>query len=143
MGERRLAHCGRSLAAINSYLDFLETRSILVITHASKLTSENCNIIQCASDIADADLMARCHTLLTDIWVDQSNRETTVSASKLVMLARYALTNQSNLYLFHGTNKHGCVLPKALLKVDKFTTCLLYTSPSPRDGLLSRMPSSA
>ena len=24
-----------------------------------------------------------------------------------------------------------------------FTTCLLYTSPSPRDGLLSRMPSSA
>ena len=25
----------------------------------------------------------------------------------------------------------------------KFTVCLLYTSPSPRDGLLSRMPSSA
>src|SRR5680860_1885418 len=26
---------------------------------------------------------------------------------------------------------------------DWFKTCLLYTSPSPRDGLLSRMPSSA
>ena len=26
---------------------------------------------------------------------------------------------------------------------DKDITCLLYTSPSPRDGLLSRMPSSA
>ena len=25
----------------------------------------------------------------------------------------------------------------------RFTSCLLYTSPSPRDGLLSRMPSSA
>ena len=25
----------------------------------------------------------------------------------------------------------------------QFTPCLLYTSPSPRDGLLSRMPSSA
>ena len=25
----------------------------------------------------------------------------------------------------------------------KYTACLLYTSPSPRDGLLSRMPSSA
>ena len=25
----------------------------------------------------------------------------------------------------------------------RFLTCLLYTSPSPRDGLLSRMPSSA
>ena len=28
-------------------------------------------------------------------------------------------------------------------KVAVVTTCLLYTSPSPRDGLLSRMPSSA
>ena len=27
--------------------------------------------------------------------------------------------------------------------VDKYKVCLLYTSPSPRDGLLSRMPSSA
>ena len=27
--------------------------------------------------------------------------------------------------------------------VDMFGNCLLYTSPSPRDGLLSRMPSSA
>ena len=26
---------------------------------------------------------------------------------------------------------------------DRKITCLLYTSPSPRDGLLSRMPSSA
>ena len=28
-------------------------------------------------------------------------------------------------------------------KKQMFRTCLLYTSPSPRDGLLSRMPSSA
>ncbi len=27
--------------------------------------------------------------------------------------------------------------------LNKYKTCLLYTSPSPRDGLLSRMPSSA
>ena len=27
--------------------------------------------------------------------------------------------------------------------LDLYTSCLLYTSPSPRDGLLSRMPSSA
>ena len=30
-----------------------------------------------------------------------------------------------------------------LLTATTLTTCLLYTSPSPRDGLLSRMPSSA
>ena len=29
------------------------------------------------------------------------------------------------------------------IHVDKTKSCLLYTSPSPRDGLLSRMPSSA
>ena len=28
-------------------------------------------------------------------------------------------------------------------EIKKPETCLLYTSPSPRDGLLSRMPSSA
>ena len=31
----------------------------------------------------------------------------------------------------------------AELGVQRVYTCLLYTSPSPRDGLLSRMPSSA
>ena len=31
----------------------------------------------------------------------------------------------------------------ARLAVDRYNRCLLYTSPSPRDGLLSRMPSSA
>ena len=34
-------------------------------------------------------------------------------------------------------------LPNALALVDVAISCLLYTSPSPRDGLLSRMPSSA
>ena len=32
---------------------------------------------------------------------------------------------------------------KMAAKVRVVRTCLLYTSPSPRDGLLSRMPSSA
>ena len=30
-----------------------------------------------------------------------------------------------------------------LLQKEEYKYCLLYTSPSPRDGLLSRMPSSA
>ena len=34
----------------------------------------------------------------------------------------------------------GTVMPFVIVLKD---TCLLYTSPSPRDGLLSRMPSSA
>ena len=33
--------------------------------------------------------------------------------------------------------------PKKTIDTAINTSCLLYTSPSPRDGLLSRMPSSA
>ena len=33
--------------------------------------------------------------------------------------------------------------PKETIDVHGLEACLLYTSPSPRDGLLSRMPSSA
>ena len=42
------------------------------------------------------------------------------------------------------------IKPKTILEIGTYTgysalcmACLLYTSPSPRDGLLSRMPSSA
>ena len=39
----------------------------------------------------------------------------------------------------------GMDIMKGLLSANDYSikTCLLYTSPSPRDGLLSRMPSSA
>ena len=37
----------------------------------------------------------------------------------------------------------GSELPMSMYHITNFNTCLLYTSPSPRDGLLSRMPSSA
>ena len=46
--------------------------------------------------------------------------------------------------LVSGTGIGGGIIQiKQTIKKDQFTTCLLYTSPSPRDGLLSRMPSSA
>ena len=38
----------------------------------------------------------------------------------------------------------GIICGQALMSlIDTCMVCLLYTSPSPRDGLLSRMPSSA
>ena len=33
--------------------------------------------------------------------------------------------------------------PQVIQSLREISSCLLYTSPSPRDGLLSRMPSSA
>ena len=47
----------------------------------------------------------------------------------------------------HNTNyEEVCIRSRKLasaLEKDGIKNCLLYTSPSPRDGLLSRMPSSA
>ena len=40
-----------------------------------------------------------------------------------------------------GAAKEGIARARARFEQDR--NCLLYTSPSPRDGLLSRMPSSA
>ena len=40
-------------------------------------------------------------------------------------------------------NKKGVFSTAKAITVNRSEGCLLYTSPSPRDGLLSRMPSSA
>ena len=47
------------------------------------------------------------------------------------------------LYGFPVSNYVNMVNLALLEKGLPFDFCLLYTSPSPRDGLLSRMPSSA
>ena len=47
---------------------------------------------------------------------------------------------------FHKRQRKVKMESKEMLEREHFEsyeTCLLYTSPSPRDGLLSRMPSSA
>ena len=68
-------------------------------------------------------------------------------------LARLALDNRAVTYFFAAILAVGGVAsffslgqledPEFTVKTAVVTTCLLYTSPSPRDGLLSRMPSSA
>ena len=47
--------------------------------------------------------------------------------------------------LFHERekSKRGLKKRQRLSAFNQYQACLLYTSPSPRDGLLSRMPSSA
>ena len=42
-----------------------------------------------------------------------------------------------------GTNFEGIKDVADPVEMARMYNCLLYTSPSPRDGLLSRMPSSA
>ena len=53
----------------------------------------------------------------------------------------YTTTEREALALVEGIKKFQPYLHDRKFVV--YTDCLLYTSPSPRDGLLSRMPSSA
>ena len=61
-----------------------------------------------------------------------------------VMVARYQAIIEDCKYKIRCYSDQEMVIPEhpdITLEIDKL--CLLYTSPSPRDGLLSRMPSSA
>ena len=58
----------------------------------------------------------------------------------------HALPGCESRELFKGVltdRARGVFQGKVIVRPDAQKTCLLYTSPSPRDGLLSRMPSSA
>ena len=82
-----------------------------------------------------------------------SNTITSVSgSSKVFTLGLVTYSNQAKINILKVPkkiiSKYGAVSVQCCLamvnnlsKISK--ACLLYTSPSPRDGLLSRMPSSA
>ena len=67
---------------------------------------------------------ASCNHTHVPIWIGKSP---TIAVSKLTS----ALKENSHSWLWLGTHSRVSVV------------CLLYTSPSPRDATLSRMPSSA
>ena len=81
------------------------------------------------------------------ILMDDEDRE---NEGDLIIAAEKVCTEDIN---FMATNARGlicltltrerCEHLKLPLMVNENNTCLLYTSPSPRDATLSRMPSSA
>ena len=77
------------------------------------------------------------------LGLDESGRKRTIGDS---------ISSMSAFFFNHGErfNRQTTILAGYKLELAKLqgknktaTTCLLYTSPSPRDGLLSPMPSSA
>ena len=69
------------------------------------------------------------------VVVDDENRE---NEGDLLMVAEFAEPEDVNFMTLYG---RGLIC--APMTQERADNCLLYTSPSPRDGLLSRMPSSA
>ena len=84
------------------------------------------------------------------------NEDGALDVDASVTLAKWLVEQGSEGLVITGTTGEGpavtdeedwelwrAVAEAVTVPVIAGTTCLLYTSPSPRDGLLSRMPSSA
>ena len=65
-----------------------------------------------------------------------------IGTKNLVINGAMIIQQKMNAYTSGGQNLTG-IKTTDRFRGDWSGTCLLYTSPSPRDGLLSRMPSSA
>ena len=74
-----------------------------------------------------------------------SESDRRIDAVQNGMIALNALSDSANKYSAVIIEDQLPLMdPSNLIKqLEHYSNCLLYTSPSPRDGLLSRMPSSA
>ena len=115
-----------------------------LVVHESELvrTKDNAHEV-------DRDLLI---SVVDDLSEEQSAKVLVAAPNTRVLWNMLSKTdvldtlNQMGYDILHITSKHGAYINREKVGRDKFfqtLTCLLYTSPSPRDGLLSRMPSSA
>ena len=74
------------------------------------------------------------------IWFNDNSQIKKVAAIG-VRVSKWIAYHGFSININNNLKKYDSIIPCGIK--DKDVTCLLYTSPSPRDGLLSRMPSSA
>ena len=67
----------------------------------------------------------------------------TLLVKRILETATYHAENWGVGYSTLIKENRAWVLARLAIEMSSYPGCLLYTSPSPRDGLLSRMPSSA
>ena len=72
-------------------------------------------------------------------WPDQSKHR----LKKLIQNANDSIVISHSADVSSYKKRNYYMVDHAEYLIGVFDNCLLYTSPSPRDGLLSRMPSSA
>ena len=130
----------------NEFIDYIGSWGPLILGHAEPnvldaIVGAACNgtsfgaSTPSEADLAELVLGAFPH--MQKVRFVSSGTEATMSA---IRLAR-AYTKRKYIVKFEGCyHGHADAL---LVKAGSGVACLLYTSPSPRDGLLSRMPSSA
>ena len=97
--------------------------------------------------IMDSGSLPTRPSRISDAWRERKSRnspEKEVSIVGLVEFKRFGRNGDIQFALEDETGSVECILyPKPEWTKTHPVTCLLYTSPSPRDRFLSRMPSSA
>ena len=102
-----------------------------------------CGFIKPAPALAFADRLLRMHDDLCRVIAEVRPTEAALEA------AFFGANVQTLIKMCHARGAILLALAGARLPVYEYSprevkkACLLYSSPSPRDGLLSRMPSSA
>ena len=86
-------------------------------------------------------LVERIETFIKSVLVPKTIVETVHRGGKVFQRHRRIMVRNWEVGITGKLANGEFVVVKKL--PDKYLICLLYTSPSPRDGLLSRMPSSA
>ena len=76
-------------------------------------------------------------------YIEQSGKKRTVEVENGLTIMEGAIQNNIPGIDADCGGAMACATCHVYVKEEWFNNCLLYTSPSPRDGLLSRMPSSA
>ena len=122
LGTRQRAHSYSSLATVNvagSQIPLADHIKILGVTLDKNLSMNNHDNAVCKSIHSHTRALRHIRSSISE------------DMAKMVVCAFVSSRlDYANSVLFGATQKN-------------ISNCLLYTSPSPRDGLLSRMPSSA
>ena len=92
---------------------------------------------------AELETEISVENLIKGIVVSSGN-DACVIVAEALSGSEESFAQQMNYYALEmGLNDSNFKNSSGLHEIDHYTTCLLYTSPSPRDATLSRMPSSA
>ena len=97
------------------------------------------------------------HIIFTGMIIAKYNLPITIGAVQTLIVAIFSfligsvyeefifenITNELDSILYAGILSGGLAFVLQIYAQKNITPCLLYTSPSPRDGTSSRMPSSA
>ena len=124
---------------------FLVAQTIAQKDAASQFLSENYEKLGLTqadiTDVVITDLYQTKHNGMTHVYFAQTHNGVQVHNGlfNVTVKADNSIMHHGNRFVYDLKSK----ITSEQSNINVSNACLLYTSPSPRDGLLSRMPSSA